>query len=242
MHWWATGSVRPARSTPSAGLKSALALLATLCVLVQLVVWAPDLLARTPDRPRPPVAPPGPGPVDRPLPASVTKNHGLPAGERPPVVPPGVPAAGAPHKLSAEQWARSASAGRGRTTSGSLRRPAVRRPSPCALRTVRRLCTRVSRTAPMPAAGRALDAQRGRRWLASDHPGPDQLLVRSDRSVDFGTQCAGPGYDGGLHRPTPAPTDPRSVSIPILTRRAASAASRSAHSGGMCSAISACNG
>ncbi|GAA2564266.1 hypothetical protein GCM10010435_40680 [Winogradskya consettensis] len=50
-----------------------------------------------------PEAPPGPGPVDRSLPASSRAEHGLPAGQRPPVVPPGARTAGKPRQLTKAQ-------------------------------------------------------------------------------------------------------------------------------------------
>src|SRR5256885_3844 len=79
-------------------------LFAAFALLAALLVWIPQL-ARAEDTPKPPVAPPGPGPVSRALPPSAAPNHGYPAGQRPPVVPPETPAAGAPRRLSAAQWA-----------------------------------------------------------------------------------------------------------------------------------------
>jgi RHS repeat-associated protein len=72
--------------------------------LAVLALWIPRL-ARAGDTPKPPVAPPGPGPVARALPASALPNHGYPAGQRPPVVPPETKAGNAMRRLSAGQWA-----------------------------------------------------------------------------------------------------------------------------------------
>jgi RHS repeat-associated protein len=50
-------------------------------------------------------APPGPGPVNRPLPAGTNANHGYANGKRPPVIPPGLKPAAAPRHLTAQEWA-----------------------------------------------------------------------------------------------------------------------------------------
>jgi Domain of unknown function (DUF6531) len=50
-------------------------------------------------------APPGAGPVDRPLPPDAAVDRALPGAPRPPAVPPAVAAAGAPHRLSAAERA-----------------------------------------------------------------------------------------------------------------------------------------
>ncbi len=88
---------------------------ASYLVLVMAVVVVAAGTALAPPRPaaawpgtvarrQTPTAPPGAGPVSRPLPAGATKNHGYPKGTRPPVVPPGVKAAGPQRKLSAQEW------------------------------------------------------------------------------------------------------------------------------------------
>jgi RHS repeat-associated protein len=78
-----------------------LAALAALLTLAQFLI-APPAQARAPEaKPsKPIVAPAGPGPVDRALPASSTPGHGLAKGERPPVVPPGIDAAGKPQRVA----------------------------------------------------------------------------------------------------------------------------------------------
>ncbi|WP_213007020.1 DUF6531 domain-containing protein [Paractinoplanes toevensis] len=95
----------------------ALALSAVLCL--PFGVSGPAY-ARVLDKPKVPVAPPGRGPVDRPLPANAALRHGLPAGKLPPAVPPGIAAAGKAHKLLAKPE-RKAEADPGGATDVLLR-------------------------------------------------------------------------------------------------------------------------
>jgi RHS repeat-associated protein len=88
---------------PRVQLRLVLCLLLAVSLVIALVQWVPHALAG--DTAKTPVAPPGAGPVSRPLPSSAEPNHGYPAGQRPPVVPLETPAAGAPRRLSAQQWA-----------------------------------------------------------------------------------------------------------------------------------------
>jgi RHS repeat-associated protein len=90
-------------SLPDAGRRSVRLLSATVALLTVPFLFVPPAVAAPPPEPRTrttPAVPPGPGPVDRALPASSRPGHGLPAGERPPAVPPGSDAAGAPRRLS----------------------------------------------------------------------------------------------------------------------------------------------
>jgi len=71
-------------------------------------------------KPQTPVAPAGRGPVDRPLPANVTPNHGYPKGIRPPVLPPGMATAGPQRKLSAAEWASVPKPSSTRSATGAV--------------------------------------------------------------------------------------------------------------------------
>jgi RHS repeat-associated protein len=86
---------------------SCYALVAVLIASLLVVVpWSPRAASAAP-----PVAKPGKGPVERPLPATATPRHGLPKGETAPAVPPAVDAAGAPKAAVKSARARAAKAG-----------------------------------------------------------------------------------------------------------------------------------
>jgi len=83
--------------------RSVVTVVSVLSLVVALGTWTPDW-AHAETTSKAPVAPPGKGPVSRPLPASALPNHGYPAGQRPPVVPPETAASGPARRLSAAQW------------------------------------------------------------------------------------------------------------------------------------------
>lgn len=93
-------SKRTARSRLRARLS--IAILSTMTMVISLT-WAGHPAAAQ-AKPHTPAAPPGPGPVHHPLPASALRNHGYPPGQRPPVVPPETAAAGKARKLAPAQW------------------------------------------------------------------------------------------------------------------------------------------
>ncbi|MDG4831587.1 HYD1 signature containing ADP-ribosyltransferase family protein [Solwaraspora sp. WMMD1047] len=86
-----------------------------LCHALAAVLFA-SLLVVTPfanaaGAAAPPVAAPGRGPVQRPLPETATPRHGLPEGETAPAVPPVVAAAGEPKPAKRSALARAAAPG-----------------------------------------------------------------------------------------------------------------------------------
>jgi RHS repeat-associated protein len=68
-----------------------------------------------------PIAPPGAGPVSRPLPAEGRPNHGLPPGKRAAAVPPGAKAAGPRKQLSAAERAKAPRPAARSTKPGAVR-------------------------------------------------------------------------------------------------------------------------
>src|SRR5438034_3227370 len=85
-------------------VRSTLTVVSLLAMVVALAIWIPRLAAAE-TKGKTPTAPPGAGPVGRPLPASALPNHGYPAGQRAPVVPPATAAGGNARRLTVGQWA-----------------------------------------------------------------------------------------------------------------------------------------
>jgi hypothetical protein len=115
-------SRRVLRAWSAAAVTHATAL-ATLAA-VTVVAIAPTPAAAGAAKPAAPVAVPGRGPQQRPLPSVAAANHGYPRGTRPPVVPPGVRAAGVPHKAAvADAIDRQAMAAAGSGAVNLILRP-----------------------------------------------------------------------------------------------------------------------
>lgn len=77
------------------------------CALTLIISLAPPArVARAEAAAQVPPAGPGPGPVDRTMPAGVRPDTAFPPDQRPPVVPLGVRAQGEPRKLGDAEWAR----------------------------------------------------------------------------------------------------------------------------------------